>query len=57
MRAFLGLTFPIVISMMLAQWLPIASDYIYFIGGCFSFGLMNIATGNLCFHRTLKQRV
>lgn len=51
MRAFLGLAFPIVVSMGLAQWLPIANDYIYFIGGCFSFGLMNIAMGNLRFAR------
>lgn len=54
MRAFLGLAFPVAISIALARLVPVANDYIYFIGGCFSFGLMNIATGNLKF---AKQRV
>ena len=57
MRAFLGLVFPIVISIMLAQFIPVASDYVYFTGGFFACGLMNLATGNLRFCKTLKQRV
>jgi len=53
MRAFLGLALPVAISMILAKLVPVANDYIYFIGGCFSFGLMNFAIGNLKF---AKQR-
>ncbi len=45
----MGLVFSIVISIMLAEFIPVASDYIYFTGGFFACGLLNYATGDLKF--------
>ena len=51
MARFFGLAFPIVISIMLAEFIPVASNYVYFIGGFFACGLLNYATGDLKFAR------
>ncbi len=51
MNRFFGLAFPIVISIMLAEFIPVASDYVYFTGGFFACALFNYATGDLKFVR------
>jgi len=54
MARFFGLAFPIVTSIILAEFIPVASDYVYFIGGFFACALLNYVTGNLKFP---KQRI
>lgn len=40
-----------VITIVLATWIPVANDFIYFGGGFFSCGVVHSLAGNLRFNR------
>jgi uncharacterized membrane protein YoaK (UPF0700 family) len=51
MHKLLCLILPIIASITLATIVPSVGDYIYFIGGFFSCGLLNYEAGNLKFNK------